>query len=101
MWPTSCWVCHGENGEGRLGPTLLNGPRAADICDQIQSNSQMGMIERELNPADEDLVAIALYLRKLVALPMDGALLDELHKSLAQAKALQLETVEYPSVGAL
>ncbi len=96
MRPTSCWVCHGENAEGRLGPTLLNGSTAADIYDQIQSNPQMGMLEMEMKPTDEDLVAIALYLRKLAGLPMDGALVDELHKSLAQAKALQLETVKYP-----
>ncbi|MEE8077998.1 MAG: hypothetical protein V3T18_03295 [Pseudomonadales bacterium] len=48
MWPTSCRVCHGENGKGRLGTTLLNGPTAADICDQIQSKPHMGMIEMEM-----------------------------------------------------
>ena len=94
--PVSCWVCHGENGEGRVGPTLLNGPTAADIYDQIQSNPQMGMLQRELNPTDEDLVAIALYLRKLGGLPVDEALSAELYKSLVQMKEQQAETVEYP-----
>lgn len=96
MRPTSCWVCHGENAEGRLGPTLLNGPTAADIYDQIQSNPQMGMLEMEMKPTDEDLVAIALYLHNLAGLPMDETLVDELHNSLAQAKALQFEAVKYP-----
>lgn len=96
MRPVSCWVCHGENAEGRVGPMLLNGPTAADIFDQIQSNPQMGMLERELNPTDEDLVAIALYLRQLAELPISADLTAELYKSLAQRKAQQADAVEYP-----
>ncbi|MCH7506495.1 MAG: c-type cytochrome [Proteobacteria bacterium] len=96
MLPVSCWVCHGENGEGLVGPSLLYGPTAADIYDQIQSNPQMGMLEKELKLTDEDLVAIALYMRKLAKLPIDEALPAELYKSLAQIKALKSEEVEYP-----
>jgi len=22
----SCWICHGENADGLIGPTLLHGP---------------------------------------------------------------------------
>ena len=96
MRPVSCWVCHGEKGEGRVGPALLKGQTAADIYYQIQSNPQMGMLQSELNPTDEDLVAIALYLRKLGGLSMDEALSVELYKSLAQMKARQAAVVEYP-----
>jgi len=96
MRPVSCWVCHGDNAEGRVGPSLLNGPTAADIYDQIQSNPQMGMLQRELNLTDKDIVALALYLRNLADLPTDEALRADLYVSLAQMKALQSEAVEYP-----
>lgn len=95
MNPVSCWVCHGENGEGRVGPALLSGQSAADIWDQIRSNPQMGMLQRELEPTDQDLVAIALYLRKLAGMASDEDTVRELQKDLAAIKATAPDAVEY------
>jgi len=61
----SCWVCHGDNAEGRVGPTLHHGPTPMDIHEQLESNPQMGVIVAELNPEAEDLVALATYIGEL------------------------------------
>ncbi|MCY3731689.1 MAG: hypothetical protein OXF98_10130, partial [Rhodospirillaceae bacterium] len=33
-----CWVCHGESGEGLVGPSLRFGPTPVQIQDQLDSN---------------------------------------------------------------
>jgi len=82
-----CWVCHSQSGEGLLGPSLLTGPTPADIFDQLQSNPVMGVIIQEMNPSDEDLVAIALYVRQLAEMPVTAALADQFREGLEDAKA--------------
>lgn len=83
-----CWVCHAQTGEGLLGPSLLAGPTAADIFDQLQSNPVMGVIAQEVNPTDEDLVAVALYIRQELAnLPVSASLPEEFRRELAVAKS--------------
>jgi DNA-binding beta-propeller fold protein YncE/mono/diheme cytochrome c family protein len=91
--PVSCWVCHGEKGEGRVGPSLENGADAAMIWQQIQTNPQMGIIASELKPSDADLVAVSLYIRKLVGLPVDKSLYDEQMMALTKLKSMQVEEV--------
>lgn len=91
--PVSCWVCHGDAAEGRVGPSLLTGPTAAAIWEQIQSNPQMGIIASELNPTDQDLVAVALYIRKLAGLPVNEKLIIKLQSGLSQLKAVQVTEV--------
>jgi len=61
----SCWICHGENADGLIGPTLLHGPTPMDIQEQLDSNPQMAVIVAELNPDADDLVAVASYIRSL------------------------------------
>jgi len=61
----SCWVCHGDNGEGRVGPTLHGGPTPLEIQEQLDSNPQMAVIISELNPDVEDLVALSVYIGTL------------------------------------
>ena len=61
----SCWVCHGDMAEGRVGPSLQHGPTPMDIQEQLDSNPQMGFIVVELNPDADDLVALAAYLGSL------------------------------------
>ena len=61
----SCWVCHGDMAEGRVGPSLQHGPTPMDIQEQLDSNPQMGVIVVELNPDADDLVALAAYLGSL------------------------------------
>ncbi len=89
--PVSCWVCHGEKAEGRVGPALLTGPSAAFIWEQIQSNPQMGIIASELKPTDDDLVGVALYIRELAGLDVDVKLVEALRSELATAKSMQVE----------
>jgi DNA-binding beta-propeller fold protein YncE len=91
--PVSCWVCHGEKAEGRVGPSLTYGPDAAKIWEQIQSNPQMGIIAAELNPSDDDLVAVSLYIRKLAGLPVDEGLFEKQMMDLAKLKSVQVKEV--------
>jgi len=61
----SCWVCHGDNAEGRVGPTLQHGPSPVEIQEQLDSNPQMGVIVAELNPDADDLVALSVFIGEL------------------------------------
>ena len=63
-----CWVCHAESGEGLVGPTLLFGPSPSEIYFQLQSNALMDVIRTEMDPSDEDLVAMSMYIRTLANL---------------------------------
>lgn len=91
-----CWVCHAESGEGLVGPTLLNGITAADIFDQLESNPIMGVIVQEMNPSDEDLVAISAYISQLAGLDLTSVLMDEQRQALAAAKAARPQRVAFP-----
>jgi DNA-binding beta-propeller fold protein YncE len=93
--PVSCWVCHGEKGEGRVGPEL-SGPSAGFIYEQIQNNPQMGFIDQELKPTDDDLVGVSLYLRTLAGQPVDQSVVGELYAELAEQKAALGEEAVYP-----
>ena len=59
----SCWICHGENAEGLIGPSPQHGPTPMDIQVQLDANPQMAVIVSDLNPQAEDLVALATYIR--------------------------------------
>ena len=59
---------------GLVGPSLHFGPKPVDIFDQLESNPVMGVIVAEMDPSDEDLVAISLYIRTLAGLPLDADL---------------------------
>ncbi len=61
----SCWVCHGDNAEGRIGPTILYGPTPTQIQEQLDSNPQMAIIVSEMAPDQDDLVALSTYLASL------------------------------------
>jgi len=91
-----CWVCHAESGEGLGGPTLLGGVTPADIFDQLESNPIMGVIVQEMNPSDEDLVAISAYISQLAGLDLTSALVDEQRQALAAAKAARPQRVAFP-----
>lgn len=81
-----CRVCHADTGEGLVGPSLLFGPTPVDIFDQLESNPVMGVIVSEMDPSDQDLVAISMYIRDLAGLPLEPAL--------AQTWLADLETVK-------
>ncbi|MBT5331980.1 MAG: YncE family protein [Porticoccaceae bacterium] len=61
----SCWVCHGDDAAGRVGPSIQYGPTPKQIQEQLDSNPQMAVIVSELNPDADDLVALSTYLSSL------------------------------------
>jgi|SaaInlV_100m_DNA_5_1039725.scaffolds.fasta_scaffold02278_5 mono/diheme cytochrome c family protein len=61
----SCWVCHGDEAEGRIGPTIQYGPTPAQIQEQLYSNPQMAIIVSTMDPDDDDLLALSTYLSSL------------------------------------
>jgi len=90
-----CWVWHSETGEGLVGPSLHFGPTPADIFDQLESNPVMGVIVAEMNPSDDDLVAISMYIRTLADLPVDAGLPAQWRSALETVKANQAEQLEF------
>jgi mono/diheme cytochrome c family protein len=90
-----CWVCHAETGAGLVGPSLHFGPTPADIFDQLESNPVMGVIVAEMNPSDEDLVAMSMYIRTLAGLPLDAELPQRWLAALAAVKANQPQQLEF------
>ena len=90
-----CRVCHAETGEGLVGPSLHFGPTPVDIFDQLESNPVMGVIVSEMDPSDEDLVAISMYIRTLAGLPLDADLPGQWRTALATVKANQAEQLEF------
>lgn len=90
-----CATCHAENGEGLVGPSLHFGPTPVDIFDQLESNPVMGVIVSEMDPSDEDLAAISMYIRTLAGLDLDPALPERWLANLAIVKANQVRDFEF------
>ncbi len=90
-----CRVCHADTGEGLIGPSLHFGPTPVDIFDQLESNPVMGVIVAEMDPSDEDLIAVSLYIRTLADLPLDAELPGQWRSALATVKANQAEQLEF------
>ncbi len=92
----SCWVCHGRQAEGLIGPALTYGPTPAQIYEQIKNNPQMAVIQQVLKPDNEDLIAIALYIRRLSGLPIDGNMAANFRTELATRKAREETDLIFP-----
>ena len=90
-----CWVCHGQTGEGLVGASLLFGPTPVDVFDQLESNPVMGVVVSEMNPSDEDLVAISMYIRTLAGLPLEQGMSQQWLGALQLAKANQAQSGEF------
>ena len=90
-----CWVCHGDNAQGLVGPTLHFGPTPVDIFDQLESNPMMGVIVSEMDPSDADLEAIAMYIRTLADLPLELGLVEDWRTALEIVKANQAQQAEF------
>lgn len=80
--PSSCWVCHGENAEGRVGPSLQFGPNPFDIRYQFGSNPQMAPLRELLNPSDEDFLALSVFLRSMNGIQTTATDLENLRVTL-------------------
>eukprot|EP00903_Cladosiphon_okamuranus_P004281 g4279.t1 len=87
----SCWVCHGETGEGNLGPTLSHGPTPMDIKDQMDTNPIMSGVSAALNPSSEDLIAIAVYIAEMVEKPVSEMQVNSWRSDMAAIEAAQGE----------
>ena len=70
--PDACTLCHGASLEGGVGPVLDYGPTPYDISYQLNTNPEMGPINQELDPSNEDLLGLAVYIRKLAGNPVSG-----------------------------
>ncbi len=92
----SCWVCHGKDGEGLIGPSLLSGPTPAEIFEQLKSNPQMAAIGQVLKPTNEDLLAISVYIRSLAGMTVEEKTLDGFRTGLVAAKAKQETDLIFP-----
>jgi mono/diheme cytochrome c family protein len=90
-----CWVCHGQNAEGLVGPSLQFGPTPANIVDQLVSNPVMGVVVEQLNPSNEDLVAISMYIRSLAGLELDASLPAQWRTALVAVQSLETEELEF------
>ncbi|NNC65900.1 MAG: hypothetical protein HKN84_14040 [Gammaproteobacteria bacterium] len=90
-----CHVCHGATGTGLVGPSLLFGPSPVEIFDQLESNPVMGVIVEEMDPSDEDLAAISMYLRELGGLPLDSELPEQWLSDLRAVKSRQETDLQF------
>jgi len=90
-----CATCHAANGAGLVGPSLLFGPTPADIFQQLESNPVMGVVVAELDPTDEDLAAISMYIRTLAGQPLDAALPERWLADLETVRANQTRDFEF------
>jgi mono/diheme cytochrome c family protein len=95
MERVSCWICHGENAEGLVGPSLQHGPTPMDIQVQLDSNPQMAVIVSELNPDAEDLLAIATYIRDMNDIVVSAEDISDWRGQLAEMAAARGPEAEF------
>ena len=91
----SCWLCHGDNADGGIGPTLHHGPTPLDIQEQLDANPQMGVIVSELNPDVDDLVALSVYIGELGGNSTDADEIAQWRAELTAMLEAKGETVEF------
>lgn len=91
----SCWVCHGETGEGNLGPTLSQGPTPSDIKNQMDTNPIMSGVKAALDPDAEDLIALAVYIGEIVDKPVAEMQVAAWRNELAAIEAEQGEELTF------
>jgi DNA-binding beta-propeller fold protein YncE/cytochrome c553 len=87
--PASCWACHGDQGEGRVGPSLQFGPSPSDISYQFQNNPQMGPLAAMLTPTADDLLALAVYIKTLDGTAVTSNEIDEFRSTLDDIQVVQ------------
>lgn len=78
----SCKTCHGENGEGLIGPSIQYGPTPFDIHYQLSTNPQMAPVREVLNPSNDDLTAVSVYIRRLTGVEPEAIDLEGLRATL-------------------
>jgi mono/diheme cytochrome c family protein len=91
----SCWVCHGDDASGRVGPSIQYGPTPAQIQEQLDSNPQMAVIVSELDPDADDLVALSTYLSSLGGTSISDQQRDDWRTELAAYIEATEDNTEY------
>tara|TARA_B110000483_G_scaffold77522_2_gene96556 strand:+ start:34256 stop:35998 length:1743 start_codon:yes stop_codon:yes gene_type:complete len=91
----SCWVCHGDEAEGRIGPSIRYGPSPAAMQEQLDSNPQMAIIVSELNPDADDLVALSTYLTSLSGISVNAEQMGVWRTDLADYIEATEDNTEY------
>lgn len=81
-----CWDCHGRDALGADAPSLRHAPSAFDIVYQLNTNPEMGEVAESLNASNEELVAMAVYLRELSGRETTADVVDDLVESLQSAR---------------
>ena len=93
----SCWVCHGDDAAGRIGPTLLEKTHTPlDIQEQLDSNPQMAIITTELNPTVDDMLAITVYLGSLIDETYDADTLNQWASEVTALRESRNIVYDYP-----
>jgi hypothetical protein len=87
----SCKTCHGESGEGLIGPSIQYGPTPFDIHYQLNTNPQMGSLSELLDPSNDDLIALSVYIRRMMGTPAAEIDLEGLRATLNSIQ-------DYPAV---
>jgi DNA-binding beta-propeller fold protein YncE/mono/diheme cytochrome c family protein len=85
--PASCGVCHKKDGTGLIGPDITYGPTPSVILDQLLNNPQMGGIAQELKADNEDLIALAVYIRTLTGKETTEKMIVDERAQLVTARA--------------
>ncbi len=85
--PAACAVCHKRDGTGLIGPDITYGPTPSVILDQLLNNPQMGGIAQELKADNEDLIALAVYIRTLTGKETTEKMIVDERAQLVTARA--------------
>jgi mono/diheme cytochrome c family protein len=73
-----CWVCHGTDSKGDVGPALDYGPTPFDISYMLRTNPEMAGVREVLQATNEDLLALSVYIRDLNGLNLSDETVAEL-----------------------
>ncbi len=94
--PASCAVCHKQDGTGLIGPDITYGPTAATILEQMLNNPQMAAISQELKADNEDLIALAVYIRTFSGQETDEKTVVDQRAQLVSARARTETDLVFP-----
>ena len=81
-----CADCHGADARGVDAPSLTHAPSAYDIVYQLNTNPEMGESAERMNASNEDLVALAVYIRDLIGRETTPEVVADLAASLQSAR---------------
>ncbi len=93
--PGACGDCHGDDARGGDAPSLTFGPSAYDIVYQLETNPDMADSREQMQGTDEDMIALAVYVRELAGMENNSDVVAELVASLESGPAVETVAVAY------